>query len=34
VLDEAEREFAALLNANPQSSIARKLLQTVRSAKQ
>ncbi|MCM3900872.1 MAG: hypothetical protein ND866_04135 [Pyrinomonadaceae bacterium] len=34
LLDQAEREFAALLKANPQSSIARKLLQRVRSARQ
>jgi hypothetical protein len=34
LLGEAEREFTALLKANPQSSNARKLLQGVRSARQ
>ena len=34
LLEQAEREFTALLKANPQSSIARKLLQRVRSAGQ
>lgn len=34
LLEKAEREFAALLKANPQSSIVRKLLQRVRSARQ
>lgn len=33
LLDEAEREFAQLLKANPQSAIARRLLQSVRSAR-
>lgn len=32
LLDKAEREFDQLLKANPQSSIARKLLQSARSA--
>jgi hypothetical protein len=33
LLDDAEREFSALLRANPQSEVARKLLGNVRAAK-
>lgn len=33
LLDEAEREFQALVNANPQSAIARKLLRSVQAAR-
>jgi hypothetical protein len=34
LLDEAEREFQTLLNANPKSPIARKLLKNVRALRQ
>jgi hypothetical protein len=33
LLDEAEREFLALIKSNPRSDVARKLLQSVRSMK-
>lgn len=33
LLDEAEREFRALLQANPQSRVARRLLESVRAAR-
>ena len=34
LLDEAETEFGALVRANPQSEVARKLLNNVRTARQ
>jgi hypothetical protein len=33
LLDDAEREFSALLRANPKSEVARKLLSNVRATK-